>query len=268
MKDFEYILRYILNSKTLKLTDIKRLYGEESEKEFYERFPKNDVLYVLFTKKDKNTIVPLLNLPINFEEVNNRLFYGAVSIGKTFYADKEYAKEFSAPEGFDNFVVYDDKLKVIADFEENGSERNAKEELSSEIADSYCHSMEREMNNGIGPYHCTEKISRDVKYKNENDQYYSIDKERARKEMDELLNEYREIGVDYNDEQENIKLSNSVSETKDRLKGDKNSNDEEKGSEKLKQRNKIKEMSREDLLARVVDGGIDIKKILLHIKKS
>ncbi|ELQ75180.1 putative E3 ubiquitin ligase [Trachipleistophora hominis] len=250
MAEFEYLLRYVLGSHTLKLMNKKKCAGSQQKQDFYARYKRNDTFCAFFLKKDKNTFVPLFNLPIDFEKTEHTLYYGVIAIGKTIYADKAYSVEFSPPEGFDSFVVYDETLKIISDYEEQPiSTENSCEKEDSKI----------ELN----------ELSSDGA-----DENLQIDKFKAQKEFAELLKEYRDIGYDFNDNRENKNLKKMHGQPQESARTNgKTVNNNENVRQclerlALKGQNEGACKNREDLLVRIVDGNIDIKRFSYVIKDS
>ncbi|ELA46965.1 hypothetical protein VCUG_01584 [Vavraia culicis subsp. floridensis] len=249
MTEFEYLLRYVLGSHTLKLVNRKKCTSHQQKQDFYARYKTNDIFCAFFQRKDKNTFVPLFNLPIDFEKSEHTLYYGVVAVGKTIYADKAYGIEFSPPEAFDNFVVYDESLKTINDYEEpTTTTENSCEKEDSKI----------EMN----------ELSSDG-----DEEELQIDRHKAKKEFAELLKEYRDIGYDYNDD-ENKKTRNRKKYAQQgdcAHRGDKKTINHENMREHierlaLKDRKDESCKERDDLLVRIVDGDIDIKRFSYVIK--
>ncbi|KRH92211.1 putative E3 ubiquitin ligase, partial [Pseudoloma neurophilia] len=174
MMNFEYLLRYYLKSSTLKLKDVKNLTNSNLEKEFFKRFNKNECIYGTFLKKTNNTIVPLLNLPIDFKETEHMIFYGVIAPGKTIFADKKYSLEFSPNDGFENYIIFDTDLKTIADFENDSHDREHIE-LSDISEAKNCESFE---------------INKEFQAK------CGIDKTKVNQKLKQILDEYKQLGYE------------------------------------------------------------------------
>lgn len=233
MPDFEYLLRFVLNSRTLELVNKKKCANSQQKMEFLARFKKNDIFYSFFRKKDKNTVVPLFNLPIDFEKTHHNVLYGMVAAGKTIYANKAYGCEFSPPEGFDSFVVFDNDLKTICDYDEQDV---------SAAASPKQEKFEIKFN--------------DVSPANKNDSF-EIDKNVAKEEFLKLMNEYK--GNRINDEaKENLEKYAIKTSIRESINGLIQNN----YGKKTKERN----CSGENNLEHIVDGDVDVKRFSYIIK--
>lgn len=205
MINFEYLLRYYLKSSTLKLLDVRPLGTSSLEKEFFERFRINECVNGMFLKKDRNTIVPLLNLPIDFKEKQHTVFYGIIAPGKTIYADKKHSLEFLPNDGFENFIIHDTDLKTISDYE-NVSETEFDDHVEASDSQNIYQSdkYHNSSKNQTDTYH-NEHLHQSYKHHNGNNpfelnkefqSYCGIDKSKASLKLQQILDEYRQLGYE------------------------------------------------------------------------
>lgn len=165
---YEHLLRYYLNSSTLKLLNSRKISDLEE--------PSKDKIFCFFIKKNNNIIAPLFNLPINFDNQEHTIFYGYIKPGKTIYADYDYSLEFN-PNNFDSFIVHDKNLKCISDY----CEENDVEEIEmSTISET------------------SENILKEKKMEFE----CKLDQKLAKRKIKEILDEYKNLGYEIDDENE------------------------------------------------------------------
>lgn len=194
MINFEYLLRYYLKSSTLKLLDVKKVGNSSLEREFFERFHMNECVYGTFIKKDRNNIVPLLNLPIDFNETQHIIFYGIIAPGKTIYADKKHSLEFLPNDGFENFIIYDTDLKTISDYE-NISETESDDHIEvSEICESQNIHQSKKPYNKKNPRNS--KFNDSLELDKEFQVNCGIDKSKISMKLQQILDEYKQMGYE------------------------------------------------------------------------
>lgn len=88
MPEFEYLLRYVLSSHTSELINKKKCATHDQKTKFFSRYNENETFTAFFLRKENNTVVPLFNLPIDFNKTEHTLLYGVVATGRTIYANK------------------------------------------------------------------------------------------------------------------------------------------------------------------------------------
>lgn len=180
MLNFEYLLRYSLNSYTLKLKNDRMCKNSRTHEDFLKRYNSNECIFCFFAQRDDNSIIPLLNLPINFKKTEHKLYYGVIAPGKTIYADKKYALEFHPAENFDSYIIYDDKLECITDFEDVYTFENNKVN-DDEIEMSRISECEN------------------IDNKKEVTEESGIDQLKIKKKFEQILSEYTHLGYDFNE---------------------------------------------------------------------
>lgn len=259
MMNFEYLLRYYLNSSTLKLKEARKYRNSNSINEFYERYRKNECFYGAFAKLDKNTIVPLLNLPIDFNETDHKILYGIIAPGKTIYAEKNYSLEFYPDDGFDNYIVHDSELQTIADYEENAANDT---ESSDQI----------EMSEISESKKCSPTSSFEIN--KEFQDGCNIDTTKAKMKLQQILDEYRHLGYDVNQDQPSSEKNRNepfddTFENSFEAKMDENLDEpsEIEGQNNVsREKNPKISRKKKDFLTTIVDQEVNIRKFSYVIK--
>ncbi|GFR02408.1 tripartite motif-containing protein 45 [Trichonephila clavata] len=111
----EYILKYTLDSTTLKLEKISDISSTSSILIFRKKFSDVKTLR-LFTKSvSKSTFFPVFNIPYDKNKTLHNVLYCEVAVGDSIFVTKEYAKNINPPDHYASFIVNenDDQVKLL-----------------------------------------------------------------------------------------------------------------------------------------------------------
>lgn len=112
MDDIEYKLRFLLNSMTLLVNNIKIADSSQMDHLHFLKKYKNQKMIHAFIKPPGNnqapnapTITPLIGAPIDTEQIHHKLFYCQIAVGASLFTSEEYALNCKTPHGYDSFII-------------------------------------------------------------------------------------------------------------------------------------------------------------------
>lgn len=116
MQDLEYLLKFTLDSTTLKVDKIQDVSNSLSVNAFKKKFGDVKTIKGFTRSIGKTTFFPIFNVPLS-KGVTHTVTYCEVAVGESVYVSKEYAKNLNPPDFFDSFVVNEakDQTELLED---------------------------------------------------------------------------------------------------------------------------------------------------------
>ncbi|TBU02813.1 hypothetical protein CWI36_1040p0030 [Hamiltosporidium magnivora] len=107
MQEIELHLKYLLNSTTLTVTNIKPLMPSNSTT-FSKKYltTRRLRLYTQPVSSISNNIeVPILGVPIDFKQTTHKVFLAEIAVGNTLYVARDVGYAVQPPSHYDTFIV-------------------------------------------------------------------------------------------------------------------------------------------------------------------
>lgn len=108
MTNIDYHLKLLLKSSTLSLTQMADVRDSNASALFKKKYSNTRTIYAFIRSKNlvsSNIEVPMFGVPINFDNLQHKVFYCEVAVGKSLYVSKEYAMMCQPPSDYDSFIV-------------------------------------------------------------------------------------------------------------------------------------------------------------------
>ncbi|KAI5189372.1 hypothetical protein NEMIN01_0435 [Nematocida minor] len=110
MDDIEYKLRFLLNSMTLVVDEIKVTDTSQMDRLQFLKKYKNQKMIHAFIKPPVQassgpTITPLIGVPIDTEQMKHKVLYCQIAVGTSLFTSEEYAMNCKTPHGYDSFII-------------------------------------------------------------------------------------------------------------------------------------------------------------------
>ncbi|KAF9763895.1 Tripartite motif-containing protein 45 [Nosema granulosis] len=109
MQDIEYLLKFTLDSATLKLDKINDISNSVAMATFRKKFADVKTIKAFTREIGKATYFPIFNVPLEKGKTVHRAKYCEIAIGESVFVSKEYAKILSPPDHFDSFIINEDE---------------------------------------------------------------------------------------------------------------------------------------------------------------
>lgn len=108
MTNIDYYLKLLLNSTTLTLTQMADVRDPAATASFQKKYSNTRIVRAFIRSKNlvsSSVEVPLFGVPINYDNLQHKVFYCEVAVGKSLYVSKEYAMMCQPPSDYDSFIV-------------------------------------------------------------------------------------------------------------------------------------------------------------------
>ncbi|KAF7684212.1 E3 ubiquitin-protein ligase TRIM33 [Astathelohania contejeani] len=103
MNNIEYLLKFILNSTTLRITNIKPLATANSIETFKKKYSKTRIEQG-FVADLSLPEAPIFNVPLG-PGTEHTVFYCDLAVGQHVYASREYALQYHPPSPYESYIV-------------------------------------------------------------------------------------------------------------------------------------------------------------------
>lgn len=126
MTNIDYRLKLLLDSSTLTVTQMADVRDANATASFKKKYSNTRIITSFIKSKNlvsSNIEIPLFGVPINFDNLQHKIFYCEVAVGKSLYVSKEYAMMCQPPSDYDSFIVKSENY-VIDDNKDNAMEIN------------------------------------------------------------------------------------------------------------------------------------------------
>ncbi|KAH9386545.1 uncharacterized protein NEMAJ01_1441 [Nematocida major] len=112
MDDIEYKLRFLLNSMTLLVDDIKVADSSQmGHLQFLKKYKNQKMIHAFIKPQGSSqgahepTITPLIGVPIDPEQIKHKMMYCQIAVGSSLFTSEEYALNCKTPHGYDSFII-------------------------------------------------------------------------------------------------------------------------------------------------------------------
>lgn len=119
MMDIEYLLKFTLDSATLKLEKMEDVSNSQAITTFKKKFSDVKTVKVFTSQIGKTTYFPIFNVPLEKGKVIHHVTYCEVAVGESVFVSRDYAKNLSPPDHFDSFIINEvkDQQDVLEDID-------------------------------------------------------------------------------------------------------------------------------------------------------
>lgn len=109
MQDIEYLLKFTLDSATLKLEKMDDLSNSMAVNTFKKKFADVKTVKVFTSSIGKTSYFPIFNVPLEKGNITHHVKYCEVAVGESVYVSRDYARNLSPPDHFDSFIINEKK---------------------------------------------------------------------------------------------------------------------------------------------------------------
>lgn len=107
MHDIEYLLKYLLDSTTLRIERLDDITNTAQVQAFSRKFGDTKRIRAFCTEIDSATYFPVFNVPLSPDSITHKVKLCEVAIGESIYVSKEYVKQMNPPGHYDSFITSD-----------------------------------------------------------------------------------------------------------------------------------------------------------------
>lgn len=107
MHDIEYLLKYLLDSTTLKIERLEDISSAAQAQAFNRKFGETKRVRAFCTDIESMTYFPVFNVPLSPDSITHKVKLCEVAVGESIYVSKEYVKQMNPPGYYDSFIVSD-----------------------------------------------------------------------------------------------------------------------------------------------------------------
>lgn len=107
MHDIEYLLKYLLDSTTLRIERLDNITDTTQAQAFDRKFGDTRRIRAFCTEIEPATYFPVFNVPLTANSIMHKVKLCEVAVGESIYVSKEYVKQMNPPGHYDSFVISD-----------------------------------------------------------------------------------------------------------------------------------------------------------------
>lgn len=107
MHDIEYLLKYLLDSTTLRIERLEDITNGTQAQVFDKKFGETKRIRAFCTEIEPTTFFPVFNVPLTPDSIMHKVKFCEVAVGESIYVSKEYVKQMNPPAHYDSFIVND-----------------------------------------------------------------------------------------------------------------------------------------------------------------
>ncbi|KAH9410947.1 hypothetical protein HK407_09g13600 [Ordospora pajunii] len=112
MHDIEYLLRYLLDSATLKVEKLEDIADAQQVAAFNKKFGDTRRIRGFCAEIGPTTYFPVFNVPLKADSIIHNVKFCEVAVGEAIYVSKEYVKQMNPPGHYDSFVTSEHGYQV------------------------------------------------------------------------------------------------------------------------------------------------------------
>lgn len=105
MHDIEYLLRYLLDSTTLRIERLEDITNAQQVAAFGRRFGDTRRIRAFCTEVGATTYFPVFSVPLSRDSITHKVKLCEVAVGESIYVSKEYVKQMNPPGHYDSFIT-------------------------------------------------------------------------------------------------------------------------------------------------------------------
>ncbi|ELA41398.1 uncharacterized protein VICG_01503 [Vittaforma corneae ATCC 50505] len=107
----EFKLKFLLNSLTLKVLDVKDMSDPKKVLSFNNRFCDSKKVQAFCSEASNLSAFPLLGVPLCQNSKIHKAYFCEVSVGRSLFVSNEYAQTLDVPKDYDSFIVAQNDAK-------------------------------------------------------------------------------------------------------------------------------------------------------------
>lgn len=107
----EFKLKFLLNSLTLKVLEVKDVSDPKKVLSFNNRFCDSRKVQAFCSEVSNVSTFPLLGVPLSQNSKIHKVYFCEISIGKSLFVSNEYAQALDIPKDYDSFIVAQNDAK-------------------------------------------------------------------------------------------------------------------------------------------------------------
>lgn len=107
----EFKLKFLLNSLTLKVIDIKSISDPKKVLPFNNRFCDSRKIQAFCSEVSEISTFPLLGVPLTQNSKIHKVSFCEISVGRSLFVTKEYANTLEVPKDYDSFIIAQNDVK-------------------------------------------------------------------------------------------------------------------------------------------------------------
>ncbi|CAD26317.2 Zinc finger and GTP binding domains [Encephalitozoon cuniculi GB-M1] len=107
MHDIEYLLRYLLDSTTLRIERLEDITNSQQAAAFEKRFGDTRRIKAFCMEIGPTTYFPVFNVPLSQGSITHKVKLCSVAVGESIYVSKEYVKQMNPPGHYNSFITSD-----------------------------------------------------------------------------------------------------------------------------------------------------------------
>ncbi|AFN83426.1 zinc finger domain-containing protein [Encephalitozoon romaleae SJ-2008] len=107
MHDIEYLLKYLLDSTTLKIERLQDITNLQQAAAFEKKFGDTKRIKAFCTEIGSTTYFPVFGVPLSQDSITHKVKLCSVAVGESIYVSKEYVKQMNPPGHYNSFITSD-----------------------------------------------------------------------------------------------------------------------------------------------------------------